>query len=61
MTKPEAAQLLVSMLGMLQSKNCLDYSSKRQFTEAVTIACGELMVDAVLEGRILQSEEDENG
>lgn len=58
MTKSEAAQQLVSMLATLQSKNCLDYSTKRQYTEAVTIACGELMIDSVLEGRILQSLEE---
>ena len=61
MTKKEAATVLVNMAGLLRDKGNLDYSGIRQLNEAVVMACGELMVDEILDDRskLIEAEEDE--
>lgn len=52
MTRREAAMVLVNMAGILRDKGNLDYSNTRQLNEAVVMACGELMVEEVLNERL---------
>lgn len=59
MTKREAALVLVNMAGILRTKGNLDYSGTRQLNEAIVIACGELMIDEVLDERSKVPEESE--
>ena len=58
MTKKDAATLLVNMACLLRTKCNLDYSTTRQLNEAVVIACGELMIDDILNDRSKLTEEE---
>lgn len=58
MTRREAAMVLINMSALLASKGNLDYSSRRQLNEAVAMACGELMVEEVLNERLKCEAED---
>lgn len=51
MTKREAAKVLVSMVGTIQSKCGTSDSDRRQMHEAVAMACAELMIDEILADR----------
>lgn len=51
MTKPEAAAVLVDMACTLRDKVALSMEEKRLISEAVAMACGELMIDTVLAER----------
>lgn len=58
MTKSEAAKVLVSMVGKIQSECRTTDSDKRQMHEAVAMACAELMIDEILADRSKAEEED---
>ena len=51
MTKPEAAAILVDMACTLRDQVVLSRESKELLSEAVAMACGELMIDTVLAER----------
>ena len=51
MTKAEAAAVLVDMACTLREKVALNQGGRERIHEAVAIACGELMIDTVLEER----------
>ena len=58
MTKSEAAKVLVSMVGKIQSECRTTDSDRRQMHEAVAMACAELMIDEILADRSKAEEVD---
>lgn len=58
MTKSEAAKVLVSMVGKIQSECRTTDSDRRQMHEAVAMACAELMIDEILADRSKADEVD---
>ena len=59
MTKREAAMTLIDMAGTLRDALDLSYATTQKINEAVTMACGELMIDEILNDRSKVTEEDE--
>lgn len=56
MTRKEAAQALVEMLALYRDLN--KWGIDKKYYEAVTIACGVLMVDDVLQTNPIPPEEE---
>lgn len=56
MTRKEAAQTLVELLALYKDLN--KWSIDKKYYEAVTIACGVLMVDDVLQTNPIPPEEE---
>lgn len=56
MTRKEAAQALVEMLALYRDSN--KWGIDKKYYEAVTIACGVLMVDDVLRTNPIPPEEE---
>lgn len=61
MTKPEAAAVLVDMACKLRDEVALSKEEKKLISEAVAMACGELMIDTVLAERSKCDGEDSWG
>lgn len=59
MTKPEAASVIADMARTLREKVAMNQEGRRMIHEAVTIACGELMIDTILNERSKVQEEAE--
>ena len=50
MTRKEAAQLLVELLFKYRGEKKYDMDVRKEYYEAVSVACGVLLIDDVLNG-----------
>lgn len=61
MTRKEAAQLLVELLCKYRGEKKYDMDVRKEYYEAVSIACGVLLVDEVLNTNSIPPKEDNHG